>query len=95
MTLPYKPANYTSVSPYSVVNGAQATIDFLKRVFGAEELRTFPSDEGGLMHAEARIDDTVVMRADGAEGWPPTPAIVHIYVRDVDATYVGEKCRSR
>ena len=87
MTSPYKPDNYTSVSPYLVVNGARATIDFLKHVFGAEELRTFPNDEGGLMHAEVRIDDTVVMLADSAEGWPPTPASVHIYVRDVDATY--------
>lgn len=67
-------------------NGAQATIDFLKRVFYAEELRTFPSDEGGLLHAEVRVDDTLVMLADSAEGWPPTPAFVHVYVRDVDAT---------
>lgn len=87
MTSTYKPTNYTSVSPYLVVNGAQATIDFLKGVFYAEELRTFPSDQGGLMHAEVRVDDTVVMLADSAEGWPPTPAFVHIYVRDVDATY--------
>lgn len=87
MTSPYKPENYTSVSPYLIVNGAQATIDFLKRVFDAQELRIFPNDGGGLMHAEVRIDDTVVMLADSAEGWPPTPAFVHIYVRDVDATY--------
>ncbi len=87
MTSPYKPDKYTSVSPYLVVNGARATIDFLKRVFDAEELRTFPSDEGGLMHAEVRIDDTVVMLADSAEGWPPTPAFVHVYVSDVDATF--------
>ena len=78
MTAPYKPANYTSVSPYLVVNGARGTIDFLKRVIGAEELRTFPSDSGGLLHAKVRIDDTVVMLADSAEGWPPTPAFVYI-----------------
>ncbi len=87
MTSPYKPENYTSVSPYLVVNGARATIDFLKRVFDADELRTFPSDEGGLMHAEVRIDDTVVMLADSAEGWPSTPAFVHVYVPDVEAAY--------
>ena len=87
MTAPFKPENYTSVSPYLVVNGARATIDFLKRVFGAEELRTFGSAEGSLMHAEVRIDDTVVMLADSADGWPAAPAFVHIYVRDVDATY--------
>lgn len=87
MTSAYKPDGYTSVAPYLIVNGASATIDFLKRVFGAEELRTFPNDEGKLMHAEVRIDDTVVMLADLAEGWPATPSFVHVYVRDVDAVY--------
>lgn len=39
------------------------------------------------MHAEVRIDDTVIMMGDAAEGWPAAPAHVHIYVLDVDATY--------
>jgi uncharacterized glyoxalase superfamily protein PhnB len=39
------------------------------------------------MHGEVRIDDTVVMIADGPEGWPPNPSHVHIYVADVDAVY--------
>jgi PhnB protein len=39
------------------------------------------------MHAEVRIDDTVVMLADGGGDWPPVPSYVHVYVRDVDATY--------
>lgn len=56
-------------------------------VFGAVELRRFPGAGGKLMHAEVRLDDTVVMLADGVEGWPPLPAHVHIYVPDVDVTY--------
>lgn len=57
MESPYKPAGYSTVSPYLVVNGADATIDFLKGVFGAIELRRFPDESGKLMHAEVRIDD--------------------------------------
>ena len=87
MTVQHKPSDYTTVSPYLIVAGASATIDFLGRVFGAVELRRFPDAEGKLLHAEVRIDDTVVMVADGAEGWPPVPAHVHVYVADVDATY--------
>ena len=41
------------------------------------------------MHAEVRIDDTVVMLADGGEGWPPVPSHVHIYVPEVDAVEAG------
>ncbi len=85
--LMYKPENYTSVAPYLIVNGASDTIAFLQRVFGATELRRFPDENGRLVHAEVRIDDTVVMLADGAEGWPPIASHVHIYVADVDATY--------
>jgi PhnB protein len=87
MSVPYKPDNYSTVSPYLVVDGAAGTIDFLERVFGAVEIRRFPGDGGVLMHAEVRIDDTVIMLADGVEGWPPVPSYVHVYVRDVDAVY--------
>jgi len=84
----YKPANYTTVSPYLIVNGADATIEFLKRVFDAIELRRFPGGSGKLMHAEVRIDDTVIMLADPVPpDWPPIASYVHIYVKDVDATY--------
>jgi PhnB protein len=83
----YKPDGYTSVSPYLIVDGASATIDFLRRVFAADEIRRFADPAGKVMHAEVRIDDTVVMIADGADGWPPVPSHVHVYVHDVDATY--------
>lgn len=85
---PFKPDGYSTVSPYLVVDGAEATIRFLKQVFGAVELRRFPDAAGRLMHAEVRIDDTVVMLADPAPpDWPPVPSHVHVYVQDVDATY--------
>ena len=83
----YKPDSYTTISPYLIVDGASATIEFLRNVFGAIELRRFPDPSGKVMHAEVRIDDTVVMIADGASGWPPVPTHVHVYVPDVDATY--------
>jgi uncharacterized glyoxalase superfamily protein PhnB len=87
MNSPHKPAGYSTVSPYLIVDGAEQTIGFLTRVFGATELRRFPDEGGKLMHAEVRIDDTVLMLADGVEGWPPVPSHVHIYVADVDGSY--------
>jgi PhnB protein len=83
----HKPNGYTSVAPYLIIDGASRTIDFLMRVFGAMDLRRFPDPSGRLMHAEVRIEDTVVMLADSAEGWPPVASHVHVYVPDVDATY--------
>jgi uncharacterized glyoxalase superfamily protein PhnB len=84
----YKPRDYTSAAPYLIVDGASGTIDFLKRVFDAVELRRFPADDGRITHAEVRIDDTVLMIADGAPPtWPAVAAHVHVYVPNVDATY--------
>src|SRR5215470_19489748 len=87
MSSPHKPQGYTSVAPYLIVDGASRTIDFLVRGFNAVELRRFPGADGKLIHAEVRIDDTVVMLTDSAVGWPPIAAHVHVYVPDVDATY--------
>jgi PhnB protein len=87
MSTPFKPVGYNSVSPYLIVNGAGSTIDFLVRVFGAVELRRHATPSGPIMHAEVRLDDTVIMLADGTEGWPPMASHVHVYVHDVDAMY--------
>jgi PhnB protein len=85
----FKPAGYNSVSPYLIVEGADATIKFLKDAFDAVELRRLlaPDGSGGVMHAEVRIDDTVIMLADRPAEWPAVPAHVHVYVADVDASY--------
>jgi len=59
----------------------------LEQAFGATALRRFDMPDGTVMHAELRIDDSVVMLAEAGEGWPAFPAWLHLYVADVDATY--------
>jgi PhnB protein len=83
----FKPAGYNSVSPYLIVDGARATMDFLVAVFGAKLLRVMARENGEIQHGEVCIDDSVVMLTDAIEGWPAVPSHVHIYVADVDATY--------
>lgn len=86
----YKPDGYSTASPYLIVNGASATIEFLRDVFDAEELRRFVDSDGGITHAEIRIEDTVFMIADGVPpDWPPMESHVHVYVPDVDATHAA------
>ncbi len=83
----FKPQQYSTVSPYLLVKDANATIDFLCKVFAAELIRKFPDDTGRLMHAEVRLDDTVIMLGDCTQEWLPMESYVHIYVVDVDAIY--------
>ena len=83
----YKPGHSSTASPYLIVDGANETIEFLKEVFGAVEVRRFSDAEGKIRHAEVGIDDSVIMIAEGGPAWPPMQAHVHVYVPDVDATY--------
>jgi uncharacterized glyoxalase superfamily protein PhnB len=87
MTPTLKPAGYSTVSPYLVVKGAQAVIDFMTSVFGGEQLRRHDRPDGTIGHAEVRIDDTVVMIADASGPWDPAPTCLHVYVADVDSVY--------
>ncbi|HSC81683.1 MAG TPA: VOC family protein [Chitinolyticbacter sp.] len=83
----FKPEHYNSVSPYLIVANAAATIHFLQQAFDGVALRQYPGEAGRIMHAEVRLDDTVIMLADAHPDWPAVLAHVHIYVPDVDATY--------
>ncbi len=84
----WTPAEYSTVSPYLVVNGAAATIEFLKRAFDATEKARHSDDSGLVRHGEVRIGECVVMVSDPVPpDWPSMTAHVHLYVPDVDAAY--------
>ncbi len=82
------PDGYHSVTPYLTVNGAAKLIEFMKDVLGAEEAFRMESP-AGIGHAEMRIGDSMVMLADaaGSATGKEYPAMLHVYVEDVDATY--------
>ena len=89
------PQGYHSITPYLIVKGASAAIDFYKQAFGATEIVRMPMPDGRLGHAELRIGDSVVMLADEfpeAEAISPntlggTTVGLMIYVEDADAMF--------
>jgi PhnB protein len=83
----WKPASYPSVSPYLVCENAEAIIAFLERVFDGALVRRFDRPDGSLMHAEVRIDDSIVMIGGGATGEQSPGPHIHVYVRDAQAVY--------
>ena len=80
------PDGYHSVTPYLVAKGAAQLIDFLKEAFGVQETFRMPGG-GGIMHAEVRIGDSVVMMSDAMGEYGPMPTMLFLYVEDVDAVY--------
>ncbi len=83
----FKPANYNSVSPYFIVKDAQRLIDLLHKIFNASELRRYDHSNGTIMHAEIKIDDSVIMLADASDKYPSVSMVMHVYVEDVDKTF--------
>jgi PhnB protein len=84
---PPVPAGSNTVNPFIVTDGAAELIGFLTEVFGAEdvpEARTLDAD-GLILHAELRVGDSLLTIADRKPDWPFTPALVRVYVEDVDA----------
>jgi hypothetical protein len=53
-----------------MARGGQSVIDFVTAVFDATPLRRFDDGQGHIMHAEMRIDDSVIMLADAHGDWP-------------------------
>lgn len=58
------PEGYHSVTPYLVIKGAGAAIDYYKKAFGASEMFRMPGPDGKVMHAEIKIGDSIIMLAD-------------------------------
>ncbi|MSO20354.1 MAG: VOC family protein [Acidobacteria bacterium] len=89
------PEGYHSITPYLMITGAAAAIEFYKKAFGAEELVRMPSPGGLVGHAEIRIGNSMVMLADecdeAANKSPQTlggtPVTLLIYVENIDAVF--------
>jgi uncharacterized glyoxalase superfamily protein PhnB len=59
----------------------------LNEIFEITELRLYDNPDGTIMHAEIKIDDSVVMLGDSSDKFPPVPTVLHVYVSDVDKTF--------
>lgn len=89
------PDGYPVITPYLVVKGGAAAIDFYKTVFGAtERMRMADPASGAVWHAEIIIGGSLIMIGDACpemQALDPhtiggSPVGIHLYVEDVDAT---------
>jgi len=93
MTVPPIPPGYHSITPYLIIDGAAAAIDWYAKVFEAREHMRLAAPEGKIGHAEIDIGTSRIMLADeAAEHMARAPASfggspigLHLYIADVDA----------
>lgn len=83
----YKPEGYNSVSPYLIVSGAEKMIDFLIEVFDGTPTRRFNTPDGSIMHAEVKLDDSIIMISEATGQFPPNNSLLHVYVQNSDEVY--------
>jgi uncharacterized glyoxalase superfamily protein PhnB len=74
--------------PYIVLpNDANGFIEFIKAVFGADEVLRVDHDSGELMHAEYSINGGTIMFGQSGGEWKPFPCGMFVVDEDVDAIY--------
>jgi PhnB protein len=92
------PAGYHTITPYIVVQGGAAAIEFYKKAFGAEEIYRMDMPDGRLGHAELQIGDSRLMLSDEMPEMPDavarTPKTLggttfgfNVYLEDVDSRF--------
>ena len=88
------PAGYHAITPYLSLRDAANAIDFYKKAFGGKVTVKMEMPGGKIGHAEMKIGDSMVMLADESpemDFFGPltrggTTVLLHLYVKDVDAT---------
>ncbi len=90
------PEGYRSVTPMFMFKDARKAIEFYKRAFGAEERYVMPGPDGkGVMHAELRIGDSIIMLGEesplesckSAESLGGSPVSFYLYLEKVDEAF--------
>jgi PhnB protein len=87
------PEGYHTATPYLIVDGAAAAIEFYKQAFGAVELFRMGGPDGKIGHAEIKIGTSPIMLSDeapqmgalSAKTIGGSPVSLMLYVEDVDA----------
>jgi PhnB protein len=89
------PDGYPQVTPYLIVDGADAAIEFYVKVLDAKERMRMGAPAGKVGHAELELGESLVMLADenpemnilGPKSVGGTPVMISVYVEDVDAVF--------
>ena len=83
------PEGYRTVTPYLIVQDANALLTFVRDVFEAKIVEEHRTPDGSVVHADFMIGDSHVMAGQGSDRWPAQPGTVLLYVEDADAIYRG------
>jgi uncharacterized glyoxalase superfamily protein PhnB len=85
-----------SIYPVLKYDDGYAAMEFLERAFGFERVQVNEGESGGILHAEMRFGDQVVMFGTSGEGDPVFNqgigrTVLYVVVDDPDALHARAK----
>lgn len=80
------PDGYHAVTPYLVVRDIAKQIEFLLSAFDGQVIERVDSPSG-IMHAEVRIRDSIIMIGQAQGEHKPMPVMLYLYVEDADTAF--------
>jgi PhnB protein len=80
------PEGYTTITTSFIVKDPEKFIDYIRKVFDAEEKYTMRTPSGYFMHGEYLIGNSVIMIGEATEEWDANSNSLYVYVHDVDQT---------
>jgi PhnB protein len=80
------PKGFGTVTPFLKVADAAKQIEFLQKAFAAQITFRMNGPDGSLIHAEAKIGDSMVMIGQAPPG-QEMRSMINLYVPDTDASY--------
>jgi PhnB protein len=81
------PDGYQTVTPYLTLDDPAPVIEFLKKVFDAQEMFAMRDDKGNIGHAEVKVGSSILMLGKARDQWKSRPGNFYVYVEDCDAMY--------
>lgn len=82
----YVPREYKTINVMLIVNDAHKALKFYNNAFGAEVNMKLEDPSGKIIHAEMKIEDTIIMLAEG-ENTGESGIILQIYTGDAEALF--------
>ena len=81
------PENSHTISPYLIIKDVNRQIEFIQKAFNGDLITHLDGPEGSIIHAEVRIGDSRVMMGNSSDEYPPMPAMLYVYVENMDDVY--------
>jgi PhnB protein len=80
------PEGYHTITPQIMSSDARGTLGFIEAVFDAKTVQVY-EDGDLIVHSELMVGDSRIMVAQADDEFGDFPAMLIVYVDDVDATF--------